>query len=178
MNNNNSSNSSIENEEFIKFVGLNPNQIQFIEDMDSNKLLSYINKFNNEIKNGNIESNYIDFLYFNDEQKSNRFDKGYEFIISFSFCLVKNGICNNFKLETDADEYGGLDSFTNKNDFEGICNELDDWVSYLKEIENCGFYKKGYENVDSVTGAIWDVSGKLKEKFKNTYFRSNIYYYH
>ena len=63
MNNNNSSNSPIENEEFIKFVGLNPNQVQFIEDMDSNKLLSYINKFNNEIKNGNIESNYIDFIY-------------------------------------------------------------------------------------------------------------------
>ena len=60
---NNQSNSPIENEEFIKFLGLNPNQVQFIENMDSDKLLSYINKFNNEIKNGNIESNYIDFLY-------------------------------------------------------------------------------------------------------------------
>lgn len=46
----NESNSPIENEEFIKFVGLNPNKVQFIENMDIDCLIGYIYQFNEEVK--------------------------------------------------------------------------------------------------------------------------------
>ena len=168
---NNQSNSPIENEEFIKFIGLNPNQVQFIEDMDSDKLLNYINKFNNEIKNGNIESNYIDFLYIYNEKTSDNFYDEEECVVSFNFYLVKNGICKNFELETDLDYHGMLNSFTNKNDFDGICKELDDWVSCLNEIENGEYYKKLHNSKIKTTGTIFDAEDELEEKFKNIYFR-------
>ena len=168
---NNQSNSPIENEEFVKFVGLNPNQIQFIENMDVDCLIGYIYQFNEEVKNSNIQSNYIDIINIDSIKTSENFDKGEKHYVGFNFTIIKNGIYNKFEFNVNSDEYGLFKSFQNTDKFQGIYKELDEWANNLEKIKNgilFGEVKFGYENkVDE--GVRQAINSLIDEYFKNVY---------